>query len=415
MTTRSRNTTIDVTKGLGIILVVLGHNWIVWHDKGELFRVIFSFHMPLFFFLAGIFIRMTSDGIMRFVTTRASALLKPYFVVLLSLGVFDLLSAILRNKPDVPGFEYFMGILYGTGNTIAWVPLWFLPHLFISSTIALILLKAFEARVSGKVWLAFSAALLLIFGIYFVDASWQPDATGSYIPGVRGLPGLPWSIDLAPITTSFIIFGYLLGEHAKSMVFNKNGLLVSVLVFISLHYFFDHTIDLNARIYSDLVVSTLQAAMGIYITISVASLLQEFPSFSKPLAYLGSASLFILIFHSALQIKVFWRLSQISTNLYPPALPALSPAFCFPCSFGRSQSDRSMWRNCYCLPSPIRCQRRRSKPLRAQHLTNDADRKKTRANPSHISTTGHTKAVWSTINSKVLNSKVPESNNSKII
>jgi polysaccharide biosynthesis protein PslL len=320
--TTSRNATIDVTKGLGIILVVLGHNWIVWHDKGELFRVIFSFHMPLFFFLAGIFIR-SSDGIMRFVTTRASALLKPYFVVLLSLGVFDLLVAILRNKPDVPGFEYFMGILYGTGNTIAWVPLWFLPHLFISSTIALILLKAFEARVSSKVWLAFSAALLLIIGIYFVDASWQPDATGTYIPGVKGLPGLPWSIDLAPITTAFIIFGYLLGEYTKSMVFNKNGLLVSVLVFISLHYFFDHTIDLNARIYSDPVVSTIQAATGIYITISVASLLQKFPSFSKPLAYLGSGSLFILIFHSALQVKVFWRLSQISTNMYLNGLASI--------------------------------------------------------------------------------------------
>jgi fucose 4-O-acetylase-like acetyltransferase len=209
-----------------------------------------------------------------------------------------------------------MGILYGTGNTLVWIPLWFLPHLFISSTIALILLKAFEAKVNSKMWLAFSAALLLIIGIYFVDASWQPDATGTYIPGVKGLPGLPWSIDLAPITTSFIIFGYLLGEHTKSMVFNKNGFLVSVLVFISLRYFFDHTMDLNIRMYSDPIVSTLQAAIGIYITISVASLLQEFPSFSRPLAYLGSGSLFILIFHSAPQAKVFWRLSQISTNQY---------------------------------------------------------------------------------------------------
>ena len=38
-----RNTTIDVAKGIGIILVVAGHNWSVLHPKGEVFRIIFSF------------------------------------------------------------------------------------------------------------------------------------------------------------------------------------------------------------------------------------------------------------------------------------------------------------------------------------------------------------------------------------
>lgn len=26
--------------------VVFGHNWIALHDSGELFRIVFSFHMP---------------------------------------------------------------------------------------------------------------------------------------------------------------------------------------------------------------------------------------------------------------------------------------------------------------------------------------------------------------------------------
>ncbi|MDR5790074.1 acyltransferase family protein [Caballeronia sp. LP003] len=45
-----RNRTIDAARGIGIVLVVLGHaiglpEW--------LFRVIYSCHMPLFFFLSG--------------------------------------------------------------------------------------------------------------------------------------------------------------------------------------------------------------------------------------------------------------------------------------------------------------------------------------------------------------------------
>jgi fucose 4-O-acetylase-like acetyltransferase len=57
----SRLEHIDVAKGIGIILVVLGHNWIIRTEKGELFRIIFSFHMPLFFFLSGVLFKAQSD------------------------------------------------------------------------------------------------------------------------------------------------------------------------------------------------------------------------------------------------------------------------------------------------------------------------------------------------------------------
>ena len=40
---------IDAAKGIGIILVVLGHIWLI--GPGQ--KIINSFHMPLFFFLSG--------------------------------------------------------------------------------------------------------------------------------------------------------------------------------------------------------------------------------------------------------------------------------------------------------------------------------------------------------------------------
>jgi fucose 4-O-acetylase-like acetyltransferase len=56
-----RNNTIDIARGAGIILVVLGHNWIITHNHGELYRIIFSFHMPLFFFLSGVVFKNNSS------------------------------------------------------------------------------------------------------------------------------------------------------------------------------------------------------------------------------------------------------------------------------------------------------------------------------------------------------------------
>ena len=53
-----RNLTIDIAKGLAIALVVFGHNPFMMRNwGGGLFLLIFSFHVPIFFFLSGLFVR----------------------------------------------------------------------------------------------------------------------------------------------------------------------------------------------------------------------------------------------------------------------------------------------------------------------------------------------------------------------
>jgi fucose 4-O-acetylase-like acetyltransferase len=321
----TRNSTIDVAKGIGIFFVVLGHNWLSTHEKSELTRVIFSFHMPLFFFLAGIFLR-APDGILRFAIGRAGSLLKPYFVVLLAWGLLKMLGTALGvgGKAGMSGTRYFIGLLYGTGDTIAWIALWFLPHLFISLIASLIILRAIEACTNNKVWVVAVALMLLGIGIDSIDAYRHPTVIAASVMGPGRFLGLPWGADLVPITSSFIIFGYLLAAPAKSMRLSLPGLFVSVAVFVSLHYYFDDTIDLNERVYDSAIVSTVQAATGIYITLSAASLLQNFPSFEKPLAYVGSGTLFILIFHNFLQNRAFVALHYISPYLYLNSIVSLA-------------------------------------------------------------------------------------------
>lgn len=46
----NRIKTIDIAKGLGILLVVIGHSM---QTGSYPMRVIWTFHMPLFFFLSG--------------------------------------------------------------------------------------------------------------------------------------------------------------------------------------------------------------------------------------------------------------------------------------------------------------------------------------------------------------------------
>ncbi len=111
------------------------------HERGELFRVIYSFHLPLFFFLSGLFLK-DSARLGDFALSRADALLKPYAVVLVLLGIAEMLAPKLVPVADTTPLAYFSGVLYATAPTIAWTPLWFLPHLFVATVFSLAILRA---------------------------------------------------------------------------------------------------------------------------------------------------------------------------------------------------------------------------------------------------------------------------------
>jgi polysaccharide biosynthesis protein PslL len=143
-----RNLTVDIAKGIGIILVVFGHNWIVKHESGELFRIIFSFHVPLFFFMSGFFIK-PSDGLKKFIFRRADTLLKPYLTILLLIGVLKIFNPFSVEK--IPFWKYLLGVLYASGPTIEGVALWFLPHLFVASIAAMTVLHLTNSHLT-KVW-----------------------------------------------------------------------------------------------------------------------------------------------------------------------------------------------------------------------------------------------------------------------
>jgi polysaccharide biosynthesis protein PslL len=310
-----RNAMIDAARGIGIILVVFGHNWIVTHERGELFRVVFSFHVPLFFFLAGIFLR-SSDRLAPFAAARADSLLKPYFVVLLAFGLYKLSAAALNGTVDGNELNYFAGVLYGTGVSLDWTPMWFLPHLFLASVACLVALRQTKAFACARWVVLFFAVALLLGGIY-TSGFFQQQAANFVPPiGWGNLPGLPWSIDLVPVTMAFMLMGYLLGQPVQGMRLQWAPLTFALVVFVGLHWRFDEAMDFNLRIYGDPIISTLQAAAGIYLTLALAVGVQRLAPLGQLLAYVGSGSLFILIFHGYLQDRTFGALSRLGTHRY---------------------------------------------------------------------------------------------------
>jgi polysaccharide biosynthesis protein PslL len=309
-----RNQTIDIAKGIGIMLVVFGHNWIVLHEKGVLFRTIFSFHMPLFFFLSGVLLK-DAGSLKQFIVTKADSLLKPYFVVTICLGIGKIFAH------PTTWFKYLFGVIYATNVTIEWEPLWFLPHLFVALLAVWMMLRVTQHFERRSLWITFIAAILLAIGGTFIDVFWRIDLSNwiyidTFFDRVKHLPGLPFSIDLIWLSSAYILIGFLARQHVKSINFHAPAFFSAAIVFALLQYYFDRTTDLAARLYGDVFTSSLQAILGIYITIALSALVANWMLARRILTYIGSSTLFILIFHDVLQSKTFYILDRLSKLSY---------------------------------------------------------------------------------------------------
>lgn len=304
----SRYTYIDIAKGIGILSIVLGHNYVVAHKNGELWNVLYSFNVPLFFFLSGLFIN-PNYGLRGHIIKRVDSYLKPYFVTLLLLGT------IIIPFDGVDAVKYFAKILYGAGPGLpwGWVQLWFLPHLFAVSVFSY--LCFFRTNLMYKSFLFKITSLIIILSIGFlgIDYFWNIPVFGMH----TAIPGLPFSIDLILLCSFYFLLGIVLKQEVLSLKFNLGMFLLFIFVFAFIHLKYNYTIDLNMRRYDNIIICTIASIVGIYIVISISRLLQDTPIISNCLSYIGSASLFILLFHNYVQLKTIMFLkASLSGNKY---------------------------------------------------------------------------------------------------
>lgn len=161
----NRSCSADILKGIGIILVVMGH---VTHDM-PLKNWIYAFHMPLFFLLSGIFFKPTFDNWKK----SSKRLLMPYIVfAILSFVYWRFIELKFRPLPN--GFDanmHVLDIFWQTREFRFNVPLWFLPCLFIVQSIGCVL---FSKVKNWRITLGITVLWLLLASLInsHVNAMW---------------------------------------------------------------------------------------------------------------------------------------------------------------------------------------------------------------------------------------------------
>lgn len=252
---------IDMVRGIGIILVYLGHstgNPLIW--------LIYGFHMPLFFILSGYLFKM--DKMPVFCLKLCRRYILPY------LG-FCVANSLLRipymftGKYSVHGIimgliEYWKGSLKGDWRQMPnCMPLWFLPALAVS----LLLFRLIKA-------IPFKA---LRFMIYLVCA--VAGYKWNHMAVVCGIPEeLPWGQHTVCTDIVFIAIGCGIKElhlrykdvytrWTKPRIYMVTGMfLLSGLSCITIDHLFFTDVDIYFNNYGNIVLTYAGAVfMSIFI------------------------------------------------------------------------------------------------------------------------------------------------------
>ncbi|MDX2352384.1 acyltransferase [Stutzerimonas xanthomarina] len=161
---QERNAWVDYAKAIGIILVVYGHvargvfNAGLPMDQDEYLlvdSVIYSFHMPLFFFLSGLFFydSLVKRGQVGLIINKVDTIIYPFIVWSLLQG---LIEAVLSNYTNGD-------VTLGQVFSLLWSPraqFWFLYALFL----VFVVCSLVYARADRRYFLP----LLLVFGVLYV-------------------------------------------------------------------------------------------------------------------------------------------------------------------------------------------------------------------------------------------------------
>lgn len=190
-----RVTTLDIVKGLAIVLVVYGHALQGMEHRGLVNSrfyefsdtLVYSFHMPAFFFVSGLFARLDSAASAgSLLRRRAGQILWPY---VLWAAIMEALSPVFAaytfNGPhqfNLP--EFLLSVTLGTGS-------WFLWALFAAHTLG-VLTRRVDRRallgasllgywiVSSGVWHAPQNVTAVLHNLpyFIVGARWSAEFLG---------------------------------------------------------------------------------------------------------------------------------------------------------------------------------------------------------------------------------------------
>lgn len=299
-----RNLEMDILKGLGIILVVMGHYYLPfpWFNP-------YSFHMPLFFFISGYFYNARYENdVLLLARKRATSLLLPYFWYSVILGICALTihwknHAILFYSDSSPFtlYNFFVMPFISSHHNALFLTGWFLTQLFIVNIFFVVFYKLLKLITKN----------MYIHLVVFLFMAYLGTYLGSI--GFNGFaPGYKLIISRTLFATAFFFIGFfcnwLLNEK-KLNIYKTHylALMFAVQIYILTNIRDTHFYMVWSDFLGHTITPMIVSVNGIYLYLFIAHALSKVLTEKDILVKLGRNSLHILSLH----LTIFFLLNVI--------------------------------------------------------------------------------------------------------
>lgn len=281
---------IDITRGAAMMLVVFGH-------MGELpYRMVFPFHMPLFFLLSGFFLKVDEDD-KYFLLKKLRRLLLPYLFTAICIVIIHCIVDVSTGVSSVYDviMHWIKSAVYGAGTRYK-LPagiddigaIWFLLALFWAFIFTKRLLKLNNKIQWGVV-------------VLFCSVWWA----STYMFKVW----LPFSIQAGGVATGYVFLGYkakkfkfssyIFDEYDKLTQYGGALLILSTVVWV-VEFRFGIFVSMARNYYNKGPVSVFGSLVISCGFIIMSLLFEKYFPIKRVKAFLkiwGKNSLALLCFH----------------------------------------------------------------------------------------------------------------------
>ncbi|MDO5455986.1 MAG: acyltransferase family protein [Eubacteriales bacterium] len=204
---------IDIAKAITIVLVILGHT--TGNLETPMYRrMLYTFHMPLFFFLAGMSIKpkalRTFEDWKNYIGKNVLSLIVPYIIFAFVFAPFTF--------ENVPRFLYGSWMALTKAGTLT--SLWYLTSFFVARMYCQILVnltsmaKILNAETAALTEKTYDALGLLAIPMFVI---------GFMLPKLEG--GYPWCLDVSFVAAGYILLGIALRVRVLILAQAKGRIL----------------------------------------------------------------------------------------------------------------------------------------------------------------------------------------------
>jgi len=257
---------VNTLKTIGIFAVILGHL------SSPLSIFIFSWHMPLFFILAGFFIKDELSFEEVFIKDF-KRLMIPYFIFAIIGLCVEVIKRILLHR-DSLNYVYelqsiFLGMDMRSLNHHYGFVLWFLPTLFF----ARLIVYGFQKKAFNIVF-QFILVLILFYISFYLE--------------------LPFAIDNAFNASLWVFLGFIFYKFYQENTFLYGFPAIGIMIFL---FYGIPALDMATKSYSHSVVNILWAISIIFIFIMILKKINFSAKISHVLSLWGGNTMLLFIIH----------------------------------------------------------------------------------------------------------------------